>query len=414
MTAKPNTKLILLALWLMVFSASSQVIIISPILPRIGEAFTVADSWLGLLVTVYAAMLSIFALIMGPISDKVGRRRILLYGTGFTAGALVLHSFADTFVSLLVLRGIAGAGGGMLSGAAVSYVGDYFPYERRGWANGWIMSGIAFGQIIGIPLGTLLADWFDFRAPFLLFALTMGVAWLLIWFFVPQPDVALNTHRLSIPGALRNYWHLLRTSDIAIATGVYFLMFFGVGLYVIFMPQWLEEDLGISSGVIASMFLVGGIANVITGPIAGWLSDSVGRKPLIIFSCLGLAVVMATTTYAISSPWVAYVFFALAMVMVAMRISPLQSLISALVSSERRGVLMSMTVALGQVGIGIGAAVAGPLYTRFGFMSNTMLGAAAMVGMALLVMIGLPEPSEDPTTGVRNVPETSTPEAVSS
>src|SRR5690606_26923473 len=67
-----------------------------------------------------------------------------------------------------------------------------FPYHRRGWANGWVMSGIAVGQIIGIPLGTLLAQWFNFRWPFLVFAVTMGGAFVLIWRAVPQPPVQLD------------------------------------------------------------------------------------------------------------------------------------------------------------------------------------------------------------------------------
>ncbi|NNE35046.1 MAG: MFS transporter, partial [Rhodothermales bacterium] len=130
--------LVLFALWLMVFSASSQVIIISPILPRIGEELQITEALLGWLVTSYAVLLSIFALIIGPISDKVGRRIVLMAGSGAMAVALALHAAATSFESLLIVRAMAGAAGGMLSGAAVSYVGDYFPYNRRGWANGWV------------------------------------------------------------------------------------------------------------------------------------------------------------------------------------------------------------------------------------------------------------------------------------
>ena len=70
--------LVLFALWLMVFSASSQVIIVSPILPRIGEALNIADAYQGWLITSYAVCLSLFALIIGPISDKFGRRLVIL------------------------------------------------------------------------------------------------------------------------------------------------------------------------------------------------------------------------------------------------------------------------------------------------------------------------------------------------
>jgi predicted MFS family arabinose efflux permease len=368
------------------------VIIVSPILPRIGEALGVGEALQGLLITAYGLMLSVFALITGPISDRIGRRRVLLYGTSFTAGALLLHGLADSYASLLTMRALAGAGGGILSGAAVAYVGDYFPYERRGWANGWIMSGIAFGQILGIPLGTVLADWVDFRVPFLMFGGTMAVAWGLIWQYVPQPEVDLDPQRLSLKRAILRYAELLRTPATAVATVVYFLMFFSIGLYVIYLPTWLERTLLVSGEEVASLFLVGGLANVVAGPLAGRLSDSWGRKPLIVASCLGLGVIMLATTYVVDGMWVAYGFFAAAMVMVAMRISPIQSLLSALVPAQRRGLLMSLAVAIGQVGISIGAAVAGLTFTEYGYLSNTVIGAVAILLMAGLVVVGLPEP----------------------
>lgn len=393
---RSSDRLILFALWLMVFSASSQVIIISPILPRIGESLHVPEALLGTLITSYAVMLSIFALLTGPISDKIGRRRILLIGTGFMSVSLALHGIADTFLSLLTVRAIAGAAGGTLSGAAVAYVGDYFPYHRRGWANGWVMSGIAVGQIIGIPLGTLLAQWFNFRWPFLVFAVTMGGAFVLIWRAVPQPPVQLDERRLSVRRAVIDYIALLRQPETGAASLAYFLMFFSVGLYVVYLPTWLEQSLGITGEAIATLFLVGGLANVITGPIAGRLSDRIGRKPLVIWSCLGLAVVMVLTTFLVVNMWMAYLLFSITMVMVAMRISPLQSLLTALVIDAKRGILMSLAVSIGQIGIGISGALAGPAFTRFGYVSNTVMGAIAILLMAILVAWKLPEPGEQP------------------
>lgn len=392
---KSNTYLILLALWLMVFSASSQVIIISPILPRIGEVLDVSEGLLGLLGTAYGLLLSVFALITGPVSDKIGRRRILLIGSGFMAVALALHGLANTYVMLLTVRGLAGAGGGVLSGAAVAYVGDYFPYERRGWANGWIMSGIAVGQIIGVPLGKVLADQFDFRVPFLVFAVTMVFTWLLIWFYVPQPDVQRDQDRLSIKRAVVNYARLMKERDPAVAVLAFFLMFLSFGFYVFFLPTWLEHEVGISGTEVASLFFVGGLANVVASPLAGRISDQIGRKPLVVTSCFGLFLIMIGTTYVMVNIWAAYAIFAFAMVMVAMRMSPLQALMTALVSSDRRGILMSLAIAMGQVGFSIGSPLAGVMYTEYGYLSNTVLGAVSILLMALLVMYYLPEPSHD-------------------
>lgn len=387
--------LVLFALWLMVFSASSQVIIISPILPRIGEELLIGEELQGWLVTAYAVFLSIFALITGPISDKVGRRKVLLAGSAAMAGALALHAVADTFSTLLLMRAFAGAAGGMLSGAAVSYVGDYFPYNRRGWANGWVMSGMAVGQIVGIPIGIVLADEFGFRTAFLMFGATMVLATALIYFYVPQPDVRRDTERLTIKRAISNYAELIVRPVVAAASAVYFLMFFSIGLYIIYLPTWLENTLKVCGPEIASLFLVGGIANVVFGPAAGRMSDRVGRKPMIIVSCIGFSIIMVLTPYVIDTMWLAYVFFAGAMIMVAMRLSPLQSLMTAIVSENRRGTLMCLTVAIGNLGFGIGGAVAGMAYIKYGYVSNTFSGAVAILIMAVLVKVFLPEPSED-------------------
>lgn len=392
---RSSPRVIVFALWLLVFSASSQVMIISPILPQVGQDLDIADAVLGTLVSAYALMVGVFAIISGPISDKIGRRRILLWGTGVMAVALALHGLVVDYYSFLGVRLFAGMAGGILSGAAVSYVGDYFPYNRRGWATGWIMSGSAFGQIIGIPLGVVLAGETNFRSPFLAFSVTMALAFALVFFTVPQPDVQRTTGRLSVGGALSDYLAMLRRPEIAWAAAAFFMMFLGISLYVVYLPTWLERELSATPNAIATLFLVGGIANVITGPQAGRLSDRIGRKGIILISCLGLFVTMGITTLVIREFWVAYPIFFLSMVLVAMRISPFSALLTALVRDNRRGSLMSLTVALGQVGFAVGGSLAGVLFAGRGYRSNTFLGAASVLAMGLIVWFLIPEPAGD-------------------
>jgi predicted MFS family arabinose efflux permease len=282
--------------------------------------------------------------------------------------------------------------GGILSGAAVSYVGDFFPYERRGWATGWIMSGSAFGQIIGIPLGIVLADRFGVEAPFTLFAGTMALTWILIFTRVPQPDVQRSAGRLTVSGAVRDYLAMLARPEVAWASIAYFLMFLGLSLYVVYLPTWLERELGVGSSFIATLFLVGGVANVLTGPQAGRLSDRIGRRGIILLACAGLAVVMAGTTWTVVVAWAAYPVFFLTMVLLAMRISPFSALLTALVQDHRRGSLMSLAVALGQVGFAVGGAVAGPLFSDVGYRSNTLVAAGSVLAMGLIVWYRVPEP----------------------
>jgi len=387
-----NPYIIIFALWLLVFAASSQVMIISPILPRISEQLGTPLEILGNLVTVYAVMVGIFAIIMGPLSDKIGRRKILLIGTGGITISLFMHGLVDSFWGLMVVRALAGMAGGVLSGAAVAYVGDYFPYEKRGWANGWIMSGIAMGQILGIPMGTLLADVSGFRVPFVIFGGIMGLTFILTYLKVPQPNVELSQDRITVKGSFNKYIKLLQRSDVRAVALAYVVMFLSVSVYVVYLPTWLEESFGVSGTAIASLFFVGGIANVITGPIAGKLSDKIGRKSIIIISCLGLSVVMLITTYVINDFWVAYVIFFITMVLIAMRISPFQALSTQLIKSDNRGSLMSLLVAIGQVGYGVGGSIAGPFYVESGYVSNTIIGTIMILIMAYIVWRHVPEP----------------------
>jgi predicted MFS family arabinose efflux permease len=91
---KSNQYLILFTLWLLVFSASSQVMIVVAILPKISRQLNISESSQGAFVSVYALMVGLFALIIGPFSDKFGRRRILLAGAGLMTFALLLHAVA--------------------------------------------------------------------------------------------------------------------------------------------------------------------------------------------------------------------------------------------------------------------------------------------------------------------------------
>lgn len=393
-----NPYLIIFALWMLVFAASSQVMIISPILPRISEQLGTPFEILGNLVTVYAVMVGVFAIIMGPLSDKIGRRKILLIGTGGISLFLFLHGLVDTFFGLLVVRALAGMAGGVLSGAAVAYVGDYFPYEKRGWANGWIMSGIAMGQILGIPMGTLLADIFGFRIPFVLFGAIMALTFILILLKVPQPNVELSTDRVTLKGSVSKYYQLLLRPEVRAVAFAYVVMFLSISIYVVYLPTWLENKFGVSGKAIATLFFVGGIANVITGPIAGKISDRIGRKKIIIISCIGLSIVMAITTYVVTEFWIAYIIFFFTMVLIAMRISPFQALSTQLIKSDNRGSLMSLLVAIGQVGYGVGGSIAGPFYVQSGYVSNTFIGTAMILVMAYVVWRHVPEPELNTTS----------------
>jgi predicted MFS family arabinose efflux permease len=390
---RPHPLLVVFTLWLLVFSASSQIMIIAPILPLVGDELGIREALLGTLISAYSVMVGIFAIISGPFSDRLGRRQILLLGSGLMTVALAAHVLVTGYVSFVLVRVLAGVAGGVLSGSAVSYVGDYFPYDKRGWATGWVMSGAAFGQIIGIPLGVVLAGAFGFRTPFFIFAASMAATFVLVLLRLPQPDVRRSRERVTAGGALREYGRMLRRREIAAAAGSFFLMFLGVSLFVVYLPTWLEREIGASANQIAVLFLVGGVANVLVGPQAGRISDRVGRKGIILLSCTGLSITMALTTVLVETVTAAYPYFFVIMGLVAMRIGPFSALLTALVRDDRRGSLLSLTVALGQVGFAVGGTVSGLIYASVGFGPTSVLAAISVMGMGLVVWVLVPEPA---------------------
>ena len=105
-------------------------------------------------------------------------------------------------------------------------------------------------------MGVVLAGRFGFRAPFYLFSVTMGLTFLLIWLRLPQPPIRKREDRLTIRGAVADYWVMVRRREIAAASVAFFLMFLGVSVYIVYFPTWLEGHLGFTPNQIAMLFLV--------------------------------------------------------------------------------------------------------------------------------------------------------------
>jgi len=391
-TRRGTDTLVIFTLFLLVFGASSQVMIVAPLLPQIGRELQVTESRLGVVASGYTLTLAVFALVIGPISDRVGRRAVLIAGSAWLTVALGLHGFASTFESLVAARVLAGVGGGILTGAAVSYLGDHFPYERRGVANGWVMSGYAVGQVLAIPLGTLLAQDTNFRTPVLVLAAVMAAASLLILGWLPQPEVRRAATRLGVVEALRDYGRLLRVPAARSVALVYASIFFGYQALVTFIPTWLEDAFAASSHDIAWMFFFGGVASIVAGPIAGRASDAVGRRPIVIGSVVGMALLAAAMPVAVRGMASAYVCFFLAMVLTAGRVSPLQALLPSLVPEEKRGTLSCFVVATGQLFGGLGGLAGGAVYETHGFQAEAALTVGTMLVAAALVVWTVPEP----------------------
>lgn len=383
--------LILSALWLMVFVVSSQLMIIAPILPAIEKTFQISKAIQGGIITAYALPLGLMALLVGPVSDKIGRRRIMLVGTGVMCAALFLHLFVYDYLSLLVVRFLTGCAGGLLSGASIAYVADYFPPEKRGWASGVVMTGIAGGFTLGIPLGTLIAYAADFRYPFAFFGLILLVSVFLIWKVLPQPEMPHHHQQLTLMRFVLKYRKIFSDTKLRVFALCFFLMSFCVAVYIVFLPTWLVENFALTGNDIALLMFIAGIGSIIVSPRVGRWSDRLGRKEFVVYSCLGLSIAIGTTTLVVVHWWIAYPLVAIAMMLDAARVGPFHAMITDIVPEDVRGTMISASVALGQLGMAIGGILAGLSYHNVGFVLNTILGALAILVVGILIAVKIPE-----------------------
>lgn len=198
-TDKTRANLILFALWLLIFSASSQIIIIAPILPVIGEQLSMPESLQGVLVTSYAVMVGIFALVIGPISDKVGRRRVLLVGTTMFATTYLVWRYVPqpdvifnrspiavagsirNYIHLLKVPKIRAATGSFfMTFISVGLFVVYFPtWMQQTYAvDGTFIASLFFAGV--------LFTLYGYGSNTILSGFTILAAGLLIWKYVPE------------------------------------------------------------------------------------------------------------------------------------------------------------------------------------------------------------------------------------
>jgi predicted MFS family arabinose efflux permease len=248
-----------------------------------------------------------------------------------------------------------------------------------------------------------MADSFGFRTPFLLFGVVTALALVLVYAVLPQPDVTLVTSRLTVTSAVGGYRDLLARRDVAAATLVFFVMFGGTTLYTTFLPTWLTVTVGVGAGAIAGLFLLGGLSNAVIGPVAGSLSDRVGRKRIVVAASVGLAALMALTPFLGSFTLVTAVFV-LVMALFASRASSFTTMLTELVEGDQRGSLMSLTVGVGQVGVGLGGVLAGGLYASVGYTPSAVAAGLSMLLIAGLIAVYLPATAPDPEPGSRAPP----------
>jgi MHS family proline/betaine transporter-like MFS transporter len=239
----------------------------------------------------------------GILSDRVGRRRVVVLGTTLAAGITALYSLSNDIWYLAILHGIHGIGAAATVAPAVAMVADYAGTKQRGRNMGWFDYSTLTGYIFGAVLGGFTHDLMGSQGGFLLVAGILATSALLLQLFAREAPLAADHKHPT----LRDLRQLFRSRTVDFMFTVWLLLAVIIGLAVTYIPR-IMSDRGYSGSKIGIFFAIGGAVLGLLQPFWGRLSDRFGRIPVMVYgvtSILGLILVLLVMPQEVErqTPW---------------------------------------------------------------------------------------------------------------
>jgi predicted MFS family arabinose efflux permease len=374
-----------LILFGVLFLGVSDTQLVAPLLPLIALDLGTTPGHAGIIVTTYSLAAAAFALFVGPLSDRVGRKRVLVSGLALFTLASFLTYHVSTFNALVILRAMTGLAAGTLSTSALSFAGDYYPYEQRGRAMGILSMGYFLAFVIGVPAGALAASRLGWHWVFACFS--AGAALMLVISLARLPSKTVQ-NRLERKGSA--FADHFRKGDRIAGIAAAFLTSGGIVGFLTYVGAWMKSSFGIGVDRIGLLFMVSGIAAVVASPLSGWLADHAGKRNVIIWSNIMLAFLFIVVARAELGVWLV-LGVAMLSIAASARQAPLHALTTEIVVADVRGEYIAMRNASSQLGIAAVAAISASAFDAAGF-SAVALVAACVTLLIPVCCIWLKEP----------------------
>ena len=379
--------------------------LIIPLLPFYGEHLHATPAEVGLLMAAYSCAQFVTAPFWGRISDRVGRRPVLIVGiTGATVSYLWLAS-ADGLWMLFAARAFGGAMAGNIS-AAFAYVADITGPHNRAKGMGLIGAAFGLGFIFGPVIGGVLAGSdplnADYRTPALTAAALSAVALVLTIAILPESlSKEVRARQAALPRKTRRQalrQALMQPSVILLLVVSFLAVFVFAGMETTF-AMWSRRRFGWGPEQNGYLFaFVGMMSAGIQGGLVGRLAKRFGEGRLIVFGAAALALGMLMIPFSSSLAWLlaAMVFVALGFSLVS---PSLTSLISLQVGADVQGGAMGIARSTTTLGRVLGPGWAGAMFHYIGmdwpFLGGAVVMAAVMLLSLRTIRLGRRHPRAD-------------------
>ena len=282
----------LFVLFLTVFIDMVGFGIIIPVLPLYAERFHATPMAIGWLTGIYSGMQIIFTPILGKLSDRFGRRPVLIVSIAGTAVGFALMGFAGALPLLFVARILAGITGGNIS-IPQAYIADVTAPEKRSREMGMIGAAFGFGFTFGPLIGGIMSR-ISYSAPFF-FAAGLAVAnAALVYFILPESLSREHRARPHEDATIAEVFRHGRGWMFAIVVATYFFLIAGFAIMTTLFALYTEKRFGYDARATGYLFgFIGILTVIVQGGLIGRMVKIFGEVNLarlgMLFTAGGLA-----------------------------------------------------------------------------------------------------------------------------
>ncbi len=361
-----------------------------PLLPLYAKHFGASAAAAGWLFAVYSLMQFIFAPLWGQLSDRIGRRPVLLFSIGGTAASLVLMGLASSYEWLFASRLLGGLFAANI-GVANAYVADVtLPAER---ARGMGLVGAAFG--IGFVLGPFLGgelSTFGYAAPAFAAAALAGLNLAGALFLLPESLPPERRAKATTSPFVARWRLVLEVEGITPQLVVVFLQLFAFAMAEIAFVLFAKARLGFDVREAGRVFAYTGIVMVLVqGLFIGPLSRRHGERRLAIAGLVLVGVGLVALPLSAHGGWLLLLGFMTFMAVGQGLIQPsLSSLVSQLAPAHMQGAVLGVARSVGALARAAGPPTAGLLFDHAGHSAPFLWGAVITLVAALVAGVVLP------------------------
>lgn len=253
--------------------------IVSPVLPAYARSFDVGVAAASVIVSAFAFFRLVFAPAGGELVSRLGERPVYLAGLLIVAASSFATAFAQSYVQLLIFRGLGGIGSTMFTISTMSLLVRLAPPSARGRVSSTYASAFLIGGMIGPVLGGVLAGW-GLRVPFIVYAAALVLAAAVVAIGLGGARLRpVEEHATREVVSLAEAWRSPVYRAVlasAVANG-----WTNFGVRVAVLPLLATAVLD-EAWVAGAALAIGAVGTAITLQFSGRMADQLGRRPLVI------------------------------------------------------------------------------------------------------------------------------------